>query len=152
MRVMEDTGVITVTAHVAVRVPTLAVMVTLPALMAVTLPLWSTVATLLFDDDQLTMLLVVFSGKTVAVNVKAFPTAISTSVWSNDMDVGGITRFVTVTVQTADLSPTLAVITVDPVETPVTRPESETEAICGWAELHATSWLVALSGFTVAMS
>ena len=59
---------LTVTVHVADTVPQVAVMVAVPTFLAVTNPVASTVATASSLDFQVTVLLVVFSGVTVAVS------------------------------------------------------------------------------------
>ena len=63
----------------------------------------------------------------------------------------GITT-VTVTEQVADLSPALAVMVALPSDTPVTLPSLSTMATASLLEDQLTSLLVALSGFTVAIS
>ena len=76
-------GVITVTAHVAVRlVPSevLAVMVAVPLLFAVTTPELLTVATVVLLLVHDTLLLVALDGKTVAVRGSVCPMADNTSV------------------------------------------------------------------------
>lgn len=71
----------TVTSHVAVLLPSavVTVIVALPAETAVTTPL-ETVATDVFNDVQVTVLLVAFSGATVAVKVSVAPTSSVVSV------------------------------------------------------------------------
>ena len=66
---------LTVTAHVAVKLPStvVTVIVALPAPTAVTSPVADTVATVSSDEDQVTLLFVASSGATVAVNSKAAP-------------------------------------------------------------------------------
>ena len=69
--VTEVTGMIfleTVTVHVAVLSPALAVMVVVPSATAVTRPLSLTVAMAAFAVDQVTVLSVALSGLTVAVS------------------------------------------------------------------------------------
>jgi hypothetical protein len=69
------TVVVTVTEQVAViPLDVEAVIVAVPALTAVTFPLF-TVATELSEEDQVTFLLLVFSGKTVAESSAVFPVA-----------------------------------------------------------------------------
>ena len=63
----------TVTLHSAFTLPQLAVIVALPIATAVTLPFASTVATLLSDDVQTTVLSVALSGDTVAINCSVPP-------------------------------------------------------------------------------
>lgn len=58
----------TFTEQVAEKSPAVAVMTAFPAAIAVTIP-FSTVATLLLSDAQLTVLSVAFSGVTVATRV-----------------------------------------------------------------------------------
>ena len=57
-------------------------MVASPAAHAVTIPSDSTSATASLSELQVTSLLVASAGSTVAVNVTASPTAISSSAWS----------------------------------------------------------------------
>jgi hypothetical protein len=77
LRVMEVTSTTlscTVTVHVALMLPILAVIVALPFDLAVITPL-DTVATDVFEDVHDTVLSVASVGLTVAVNVKVCPTS-----------------------------------------------------------------------------
>jgi hypothetical protein len=67
-------GLVTVTVHVAVLLPSavVTVIVAVPAATAVTTP-FATVATSVFDEAQLTALLDALSGERVAVNVSVCP-------------------------------------------------------------------------------
>lgn len=74
--VMDVTGTLTVTVHeelTPVSSVANAVMTATPVDFATTFPFWSTVATLVLLDDQVSVLLVASDGKTVAVRVKVFP-------------------------------------------------------------------------------
>ena len=76
MRVTDDTGTgVTVTLHVAVASPHLAVIFATPTATAVTLPSASTVAIDSLSDDQVMTGLVTFSGETVAVSLSVAPTS-----------------------------------------------------------------------------
>ena len=84
---MEDTSIgLTVTEHSALTLPICAVIVALPTATAVTLPL-ETVATLVFDEDQVMVLFVAFSGVIVAVRLTDSPAEIVTDVWLSVMEV-----------------------------------------------------------------
>ena len=82
-RVMPVTGTslaLTVTVQVADLPPALAVMVVEPTATAVTVPLF-TVATEVFELDQVTVFSVAFAGLTVAVRLAVSPTVRVTEVW-----------------------------------------------------------------------
>ena len=79
-----------VISQVADTSPAFAVIVTLPALSAVTTPSL-TVATVSSDDVQTTVLSVAFSGVTVAVSVSVSPSVSSAVVLSRVIPVAGIT-------------------------------------------------------------
>ena len=151
-RVMEVTGMIfalTVMAHVADFSPAVAVMVTLPAFSAFTLPS-VTVATVASDEVQVTVLSVALSGLTVAVRVASSPSVISNVVLFRVTEVTGTKAAVTVTVHLADLSPAFAVMTAVPALTAVTIPSS-TVATDALEVVQVTAGSVALSGLTVAV-
>ena len=87
LSVMEDTSIgLTVTEHSALTLPICAVIVALPTATAVTLPL-ETVATLVFDEDQVMVLFVAFSGVIVAVRLTDSPAERVTDVWLSVMAV-----------------------------------------------------------------
>lgn len=97
----------TVTEQVAVKLPSsvVTVMVAVPAATAVTLPVLSTVATLVSLEDQVTFLLVALAGFTVATRVAVAPPTVRVSVlWSRVTPVTGTVYGVvsfTVTVRVA---------------------------------------------------
>ena len=73
---MDETGIITVTEQEPdMPLPSLAValIVAVPLDTAVTLPLWSTVATDVLSEDQVTDLSLASLGEIVAVNVTVCP-------------------------------------------------------------------------------
>jgi hypothetical protein len=77
------TGVIvTVTTRVAVLLPStvVTVIIVVPAVKGVTTPLTDTVATAGALEDQVTLLLVVVAGATVATNVPVAPPAVKVMV------------------------------------------------------------------------
>ena len=80
---------LTVTEAVAVFPPSLvlAVMVALPAPAAVILPVWSTVATEVLEDDHSTVLSVALSGWTMAVSWKVSPGCSSMAGLDSEMPV-----------------------------------------------------------------
>ena len=65
---------VTVTVQVALLPPAVAVMVVVPTPTAVTLPVWSTVATFVLPLFQVTVLSSAFAGTTVAVSCFVLPT------------------------------------------------------------------------------
>ena len=148
-RVMLITGVAsTVTEQVAILSPTLAVMVVLPTLMALTFP-FSTVATDGFDEVQVTVLSVASDGLTVAASFIDCPARSDAVVLSRVMLVTGVAS--TVTAQVAVLSPALAVMVVLPTLIAFTMPFS-TVATDGFDEVQVTVLSVASDGLTVAAS
>ena len=83
----------TLISHVAVTFlpyAALAVIVTLPALTAVTVPSSATVAILSSDEDQITTLLVTFSGPTVAERLTFSPSLRLATVLSRAIVVAGV--------------------------------------------------------------
>ena len=92
-KVKEETGVtflLTVTEQMADFPPAVAVMVTVPAATAVTVPLL-TVATDWLDVDQLTALFVALEGLTVAVRLAVPPISRVSELWSRETPVTAIT-------------------------------------------------------------
>ncbi len=137
----------TVTLHVAVIPPHVAVMVTSPTDTPVTTPFSSTVAISLSAELHVTILSVVFSGRMVAVSVTLSPTLI----WALfSISRLSISTGLTFTVHVALASPHVAVTMTSPTDTPVTTPLSSTVAMAGSLELHVTVLYVVSSGFTVA--
>ncbi len=127
------TGTVTVTSQVADTLPALAVITALPPPTAVTLPLWSTVATsvlLLFH----TMVSVLSLGLTVAARVSDLPFSREREVLSRVISVAGFSSSVTVTLNSAVSVPAVAVIVVVPAFTPRTLP-STTFATASSAEV-----------------
>ena len=145
-RVTEPVGTVTVTAHSAVLPPHFAIIVALPALMAVTLPL-STLATDSSEDDHATVLSVASSGLTVAVSVAVSPTAKDSVVLSSVTDSTSTEIF---TVHSAMQEPDFAVIIAIPDFLAVTLP-SDTVATDTSEDPQTTDLSVALSGLTVAV-
>ena len=129
-----------------------AVITAVPALLAVTFPLASTVATASLLLLQLTFLLsVVFSGSTVAVSLYVLPSTIPTVLSLRRTSVTGICFFSTFTVQPA-LFPfvLVAVITAVPALLAVTVPLTSTIATASLLLLHVMLLFSAFSGVTVA--
>ena len=99
---------VTVTEHVALFPPAKAVMVAVPAATAVIKPDVETVATPLLLLDQVTVLSVAFSGRTVAVKDWVSPTVRDMLEALSVIVVTGIVASTTVTEQVADLPPAVA--------------------------------------------
>ena len=119
-RVTEVTSVAsTVTSHVAVLSPALAVMIAAPTFFAITTP-FETVAIVSSEELQVTVLSVASSGFTVAVKVTVSPARSDAVVLSRVTEVTSVAR--TVTWQVAVLSPALAVIVVSPTFFAITTP------------------------------
>ena len=124
-----------------------AVIVALPTATAVTLPL-ETVATLVFDDDQVIVLFVAFSGAIVAVKVNDSPVVIVIEVLLRVIDVTSIG--LTITEHSACTFPIFALIVALPAETAVILP-LETVATLVFDEDHVIVLFVAFSGVMVAV-
>ena len=125
-RVTEVTSVAsTVTSHVAVLSPALAVMVAVPTFFAVTTP-FETVATVSSEELQVTVLSVASDGFTVAVRVTVSPALSEAVVLFRVTEVTSVAT--TVIVHIAVLLPALAVIVAVPTFFAVTTP-LETVAI-----------------------
>ena len=102
--------------------PTFAVMVVLPAFLAVTFPPL-TVATAVLLEDQVTDLLsVVFAGLYVTVRIRALPTVSDALDLLREIDFRGLDAALTVTLQVAFFDPTFAVMVVLPAFLAVTLP------------------------------
>ena len=144
---------VTVTGQVAVLSPALAVIVAVPALTAVTLPLPSTVATLLSEDVHVTFLSVALSGATVALSFWLSPSTMLISVLSMVMPVTGTVLAATVTEHVAVLDPSeeVTVIVAEPAFTAVTLPLPSTVATVASEDFQLIALLVALFGATVAV-
>ena len=147
-RVTEVTSVATtVTLHVAVLLPALAVMVAVPTFFAVTTP-FETVAIVWSDVLQVTVLSVASDGFTVAVRVTVSPALSDAAVLSKVTEVTSVVS--TDTKHVAVLSPAFAVIVVSPTFFAITTP-LETVAIVWSEDDQVTVLSVASSGFTVAV-
>ena len=119
-----------------------------PALTAVTLP-FDTVATLVLEDDHVTVLFVALPGLTVAVNVSDAPICSVSELLFKVTEVTAIG--LTVIKHVAVLPPADAVIVAEPTLSAVTLP-SETVATLTLEVVHVTVLSVALDGLTVAVS
>ena len=139
---------VTVTLQSVVQIPDLAVTVTVPGLLAVTIPS-ATVATDTSEEPHVTVLSVALSGLTVAIIVSVSPTFIDKEVLSRVIDVTDTTLVETFTVQVEDLPPALAVIVVMPSLMAVTVPEF-TLATEAFDEAQITPSYSASFGRTVA--
>ena len=138
----------TVTAQAASFSPALAVMVALPGATAFTLPA-STVATEASEVLQVTPGSVASAGRTVADKVASSPSTNVRAGWFKAMELTGINRFSTVTVQVASFSPAFAVMVALPGATAFTLPP-ETVATEASEVLQVTLGSVASAGRTVA--
>ena len=136
-RLTPVTGTVTVTAQVAVLLPSavFTVMVAEPPANAVTLPFESTVATEVFELVHVTLLFLASLGVIVAVNVSVDPFASERLVLFRLTPVTGT---VTVTEQVADFPPATAVIVADPPPTAVTLPFESTVATEAFELAQAT--------------
>ena len=150
-RVTLVTGVVTVTRQVADFSPAFAVMVTLPLFRALTLPLWSTLATAKSELFQVTVLSVASEGLTVATSVAPCPFSIASVVLSRVTDVTGTTFLATVTAQEADLSPAMAATVAVPSFRAVIFPLLSIEMTDSSELVQVTVLSVASAGFTVTM-
>ncbi len=149
-RVTEETGITflaTVTVHVAVLSPALAVMMAEPSFTAFTLPVLSTVAMAGLSLLQVTVLSVASSGPSVAVSWASSPSVKPRTFLSRVTEETGT---VTVMAQLADCSPAWAVMVAEPPPTAFTLP-SATVATASLEVVQATALSVASSGFTVAV-
>ena len=126
-RLTPVTGTVTVTAQVAVLLPSavVTVIVAVPDATAVTFPAVETVATLVLLLLQVTFLFVALLGEIVAVSVSvAFGANVSVVLFR----LTPVTGMFTVTAQVADLPPAVAVIVAEPEPLEVTSPEDDTVA------------------------
>ena len=140
----------TVTSHVAVFVPALAVIVAVPALRAVIFPEVVTDATEGSLDDHVTVLSVAFEGVTVAISVYESSSTSDRVTLSKITPVTSITFGAMDTEQIANLPPASALIAAVPAFTAVTLPAGSTFASVGASDVHVTVLSVAFSGRTVA--
>jgi hypothetical protein len=147
---------VTVTVHVAVKLPScvVTVMVAVPAATPVTKPEVLTVATAVLPEIHDIVLFVAFDGMTVAVNWLVLATPIETVAGLSDTPVTATLAAATVTAQVAVLAPScvVAVIVAVPAAMAVTKPEVFTIAMAVLPELHVTVLLVAFAGRTVAVN
>ena len=145
---MEETNLLTVTGQVAdLPLPSLAVavIVAVPFETAVTLPLWSTVATDVLSDDQVTDLSFALLGEMVGLNVTVFP---SLSVTEDQFSVMPVTNWATVISQVAvlDWSLVVTVMVAEPLPTAVTLPLASTVATDVLEDFQLTALFVASEG------
>ena len=140
----------TITRQLVDISPQVAVMTASPTEIAVTLPSVSTVAIAASEVDQVTVLSVTSSGRTVAVNFSLAPMVRVSSVLSRVMLSASIG--LTVTLQVADLSPQVAVMVASPTEIAVTLPSLSTVAIAASEVDQVTVLSVTSSGRMVAVS
>ena len=110
------------TVQEATALPHRAVTVALPPATAVTLPFASTAATEDGSLDQVTVLSVALSGRTVAVRAKDSPTNNSRVLRFSSMKVAVMMRFFTVTETDAFFPPASAVMMAEPSWRAVTSP------------------------------
>ena len=145
---------IIVIAHVAVLLPQVAVIVTVPAALADTTPELLTVATAVLDDFHVTVS-VVFDGVAVAVSVTLLSAEVlfwylyKFIVWLVLFKLNPVQDLSTVTVIEADLLPQLTVILAVPGDlakiVPLVPPEvAETIATLVLFELHVILSVVLL--------
>ena len=130
-------------------------MVTVPAALAVTLPLLLTVAIFVFEDFHVTALLVALVGVTVAFNVRVSFGARVAVVLFKVTFVTFTTGFLTVILQVALtllLSFAVQVMIAVPADLAVTNPLVLTIATFLFEVLHFTSFFVAFAGATVAVN
>ena len=152
---MDETNLLTVTEQDAdLPLPSLAValIVTVPFDMALTCPFWLTVATETLLDDHVTDLSLAFSGDIdFTDSVAVCPSIITSELLSSVIPV---TYCLTSTWQDAHLplpSFAVAVIVAVPLDTPVTIPEVDTDAIVGFELSHFIPVSLAVEGLTVAV-
>jgi hypothetical protein len=157
-RVTPVTGIvvlplITVTAQVAVLLPStvVTVMFALPMATPVTKPLADTVAIAGALLLNVTALLVALSGVTMGINCSVPPTGMFKDGILNDTPVTDTA--LTVTAQVAVLLPSsvVTVMAALPAAMPVTNPLDDTVATELALLLHVTFWLVALAGAILAI-
>ena len=142
--------------QVAVLLPSteVAVMVAVPAAMAVTKPEELTLATFVSLDVHVTFLSVASAGETVAVSWKVPPAVSDSALELSETPVTETVAVWTVMVQVAVLLPSteVAVIVAVPAAMAVTKPDELTLATDVLLLVHVTFLLVAFVGATVAVS
>ena len=133
---------VTVIEHVAVLLPStvVTVIVAVPAAIAVIFPELLTVTIDVLLDNQFTVLLVAFAGKTVAVKVDVFPALMDNVVGETATLVTAIVPEVTVIAEVAVLVPStvVTVIFAEPATLPVTKPVVLTVATVVFELDHVT--------------
>ena len=152
---MDVTSIIaffTVTVQVALLPSAEAVIVAVPSLMAVTIPLFETVAMAELELVHEIVLSVASDGDTVATSVAVSPSSIDKDVWDSVMLSTAMTFFRIVTVHWALTLPAVAEISAVPSLSAVIKPVSETLATAASELLQTTALSVALAGYTVAVS
>ena len=140
------TGAIIVKSHMPFFPPQDAIMATRPACLAVTTPFSSTVAFAGFNEDQVTVLSVAFSGYTVALSVTVSP---SLRVCVAGETTTEVTSIGTTCIELNALKPPSTVVAVTrvlPRPTAVTIPLASTVAMLSSLEVQVTALLVAPSG------
>ena len=141
--------------QLALLPPDVAVMVAVPAALAVTLPIVSTIATAVLLDVHVTVLSVASAGDTVAESGVVSPTVIVFSLGDTITEATGITLAVTVIVHVPDLplpSAAVAVIVAVPAALAVTLPVVSTVATASLLDAHVTDLFVASVGDIAAES
>jgi len=151
--VTETVEAFTVTEQVAVLPPSavLAVIVAVPAFLAVTSPSEDTVATEVLFDDHVTSLLDALEGLTVAVNHVVSPSVMERLEGESVTLVTGTDFTVIEHVAVLPPSAVLTVIVAEPTLLAVIVPSEATEATSGLLDVHVTSLFVAFEGLTVAV-
>jgi hypothetical protein len=130
-------------------------MVAVPEPIAVTIPVWLTVATLVLLDDQVMFLLVAFDGVTVATSVALDEPTSKLSVFrSSETPVTAIVATLTVTAHVSVKPPSSVVTVIVAVPEPAaaTAPVWLTVATLVLLDDQVTFLLVAFDGVTVATS
>jgi hypothetical protein len=128
-------------------------MVAEPVATPVITPLALTVALLVSEDDQTTVLSVAFVGSTVATNCVVAPTpTVATVLFKITLDTAIVPVIVRAQVAVLLPSAVIAVIVAEPADKAVTMPEESTVARKVLEEDHDTVLFVALVGATVAVS
>ena len=152
-RVIEVTSIIapfTVTTHLALFPPADAIISVVPPAIAVTMPVFETVATATFELVQVIVLSVASEGDMVAVSVAVCPSSKDNVVCESVMEETATIPFFTVTVHVALWLPAVALTVVVPSLIAVTSPVFETVATAALELVQVTVLSVALVGTTVA--
>lgn len=152
-RETEETGLTTLTTHLALNEPSLVltVMFAVPGFFAVTTPFCETTATFLLEEPHLTSLKNASEGLTEAVRVIFLPMLIVAEVL---LSLTPVTDLITVTLTEAltVLSGENAVITAVPFDLPVTAPLELTEATDLSLETQVSAEFVAVAGSVFAVN